>query len=222
MTKSERVFGFVFIPLQSVVLPILLWIIYGLIGFEPVDPYDSLIYYAVSFFLVLVVMFRFLKASFSDFIGGLWNSIKALILGYILYRVLLFAASLLLARVMGGTNPNQEAVIKEISSTYRVMIVVTVILAPIVEEPLFRGVLFGVIRQKNRALAYIISVVLFCVFHLWAYIVFDFSWDNLLYLAQYVPASIALAWCYERSGTIWTPIILHAVHNLLSTLQYKS
>jgi len=165
-------------------------------------------------------MFRFLRASFSDLIQEFWRAVQALILGYVLYRVLLWVVALLIAQlVQQVTNPNQDAIVSDIASNFRVMIVVTVLLAPIVEEATIRGALFGTIRQKSRVTAYIVTALVFSFFHLWDHLIFDFQWETLYALVQYIPASIALSWCYERGGTIWSPILLHAVINLLGALQ---
>ena len=38
----------------------------------------------------------------------------------------------------------------------------------------------------------------------------------LLSCIPYLPASVALAWTYEKAGTIWASISLHAIVNALS------
>ena len=38
----------------------------------------------------------------------------------------------------------------------------------------------------------------------------------LLYALEYIPVSFALAWAYERSGSIWTNIFFHMGFNALS------
>ena len=52
--------------------------------------------------------------------------------------------------------------------------------------------------------------------HSWQYFGFYPTGSVLLSCLAYVPASAALAWTYEKSGTIWCPIALHAVINALS------
>ena len=96
------------------------------------------------------------------------------------------------------------------------IIVAAVLLAPIVEETLFRGALFGTLRGRNRLLAYAVSALAFAVYHMWQYFIAGFEWQMLLFLLQYIPPSIALCWCYEKSGSIWAPITLHALVNFMS------
>jgi len=221
MNKTERVLGIVYIPFHAAVLPLLMLIVFAIFEIDITGPSEMLVYYTVSFILVVALLFRFLRTSFSDMIDEFWRAVQALVLAYVFYLVLSWAAVWLMGRTMTGMNPNSEAIVTEIAANFRVMVVVTVVLAPIVEETVFRGALFGTIRQKSRIAAYIVSVLLFGAFHLWEHLVFDFSLKSLLFIIQYVPPSIALAWCYERSGTIWSPILLHALLNLQATFQAR-
>ena len=219
MTKSEKILGCLYIPFHAAILPFIMVLVFVVFNIEISGPHQMLVYFTISFLLILLIMFKFLRASFSDFIDVFWRAVQAVILGYVMYRVLLWVAVLTLTQIMTDVNPNQQSVVADVYANFNVMIVVTVILAPIVEESMFRGALFGTIRQKSRVAAYIASILLFSVFHLWDNLVFNFSWDVLFMVVQYIPASIALTWCYDRSGTIWSPILLHSAINLVATLQ---
>lgn len=84
-------------------------------------------------------------------------------------------------------------------------------LAPIVEELLFRAGVFGLIRRRNRVLAYAVSMLLFALYHIWGYIAADPVY--LIYLLQYLPAAWALCYCYERTNSVWGCIFLHMLVN---------
>ena len=221
MKKSERILGCIYIPVHAAVLPILMEIIIVVFGIGITMPYRTLVYFTASFVIILAIMFRFLRSSFSDLIDEFWRAVQAVILGYVLYRVLIWVAVLLMQQIMTSENPNSEMIASDLSGNYRVMLIIAAVLAPIIEETLFRGALFGTIRQKSRIAAYVVSVLLFSLFHLWDYLVFDPSWGMLVLIVQYIPPSIALAWCYERGGTIWAPILLHSAINIVATLQYR-
>ena len=94
----------------------------------------------------------------------------------------------------------------------------SVFLAPLVEEPLFRGAVFGSIYHKNRYAAYAVSTLLFALYHVWQYVAVYGDASYLLYMLNYVPASVALAFAYERSGSIWVPMALLAAINAASML----
>jgi membrane protease YdiL (CAAX protease family) len=56
---------------------------------------------------------------------------------------------------------------------------------------------------------------------LWEYVIAGFNGGSfdfgvLINLLDYLPASLALAWSYEKSGSVWSPILLHALINVLS------
>ena len=96
------------------------------------------------------------------------------------------------------------------------MLAVTVFLAPIIEETLVRGLVFGSIQPTSRVMAYLVSVVLFTLMHNWQYFgLYPFG-SMLLSCLAYVPASAALCWTYEKAGTIWAPITIHAIINAIS------
>lgn len=85
-----------------------------------------------------------------------------------------------------------------------------VVLPPIVEEILFRGFLFTGLRSKLKLWpAAIITSVLFAIPHLFA------SSEGLLWIAGIDTLILSLFLCYlrERTGSLWAPIILHALKN---------
>ena len=92
-----------------------------------------------------------------------------------------------------------------------------VMLMPLVEEPLFRGLLFGATRRYSRVLGYVLSTLVFALYCVWQFVysygTVDFRY--LLLFLQYVPMSLALTWCYDNGGSIWSPIALHMVLNAL-------
>ncbi len=95
---------------------------------------------------------------------------------------------------------------------------ILVVLMPLVEEPLFRGLLFGATRRYSRVLGYVLSTLVFLPFTASgsssiSYGTVDFRY--LLLFLQYVPMSLALTWCYDNGGSIWSPIALHMVLNAL-------
>ena len=66
-------------------------------------------------------------------------------------------------------NPNNKALMDIANDNPRALMGLIVFVAPIVEEVLFRGVLFGSIRPKNRIIAYAVSMCLFSFYHIWKY-----------------------------------------------------
>ena len=111
-------------------------------------------------------------------------------------------------------NPNNQAVLELIRVDYGKTAALAVFLSPLVEEPIFRGAVFGQVSRKNRIAAYLVSMVLFSLYHVWGYALTDpMYW---IYLIQYLPVSWLLCRCYERCDSIWGSIFLHMLINGIS------
>lgn len=219
MQKPEQILGLFYLAVHMFLLP---WAfkytnVLRHLNIVLDGPAVNLIYYVISFVFVLIFLFRFLKASFSDLMDNPLGALQSVVLGYLFnYAVITILSFLLIFFLKDLSNPNTQEVVNQTKLNANVIIFIAVLLAPIVEETLFRGVLFGSIRRKSRMLAYTITALVFSAYHLWQFFAAGFDWALLLYLLQYIPASVALSWCYERSGSIWAPIVLHAAINFIS------
>ena len=96
------------------------------------------------------------------------------------------------------------------------MFAISVVLAPVVEEPIFRGLLYGAVRRHSRAAAYFASVLVFGLYHVWQYVFVFADWRYFLQIINYIPVTVALCYSYERSGSIWVPMAFHMFINAMS------
>ena len=86
--------------------------------------------------------------------------------------------------------------------------IMPVLQAPLVEETLFRGILFPAMRSTApRWLAYLITALLFAVVHL-----------SLLNFVPLFVLALFLSWQYEKTGNLLCPILTHAGFNLCNIL----
>lgn len=86
-----------------------------------------------------------------------------------------------------------------------------VILAPVVEEVLFRGLLFRSLKHfGGRIAAYILVSLLFGAAHL--------EFDNLNYIAAIDTLIFSgfLIFIYEKHASLYSPIMLHALKNCIA------
>ena len=83
------------------------------------------------------------------------------------------------------------------------MVLLVVVAAPVLEELLFRGLLYGTLRRAVGPVpAAAVSALAFAAIHgLWIH-------AAVLFLLGY-----ALARVYERTGSLWSAIALHATYN---------
>ena len=112
---------------------------------------------------------------------------------------------------------NNDTVSELLTGGGTVMTIATVLAAPIIEETLVRGLVFGTIRDASRPLAYIVSILVFVVMHTWQYFLLYAPGAVLLSALPYIPAAAALCFAYEKSGSVWAAISLHAIINAVAT-----
>lgn len=95
------------------------------------------------------------------------------------------------------------------SSLTMVSLLEYVILAPLFEELVFRGLLFAILRRKFRFLpAALISAAIFGLAHGYGVVgLISVCWSGVLW-----------AWIYEKTGSLAPGILAHAINNLLVCL----
>ena len=225
MTRTQTILGWIYLLMHVAVLPLLL----GLLAEFTPDPMSeataNLIYYVVGIVFCLTVMHSFLRRAFDRLVDNLRLCILTMVMALLIDYALSGVAALLLLLVDGVVeNPNNAEVLELVDQNSGAVKAIAIFLAPIVEEILFRGVVFGSIRPRSRLWAYVASIAAFSIYHVWeegltaAEVKAAVSRDaaTLLYALQYIPVSYVLAWAYERSGSIWTNIFFHMGFNALS------
>lgn len=89
-----------------------------------------------------------------------------------------------------------------------VMVVAVVVVAPVVEELIFRGYLFPVLKRfTDVGFGAVMSGLIFAAAH-----------GELAALPVLFFLGVVLALIYERTGSIWAPIAVHALFNSLTVL----
>ena len=99
------------------------------------------------------------------------------------------------------------------SSLTMVSLLEYVILAPLFEELVFRGLLFAILRRKFRFLpAALMSASIFGLAHGYGAVgLISVCWSGVLW-----------AWIYEKTGSLAPGILAHAINNLLVCLAVMS
>lgn len=222
LSRGRWIAGLLYLACHCVLIPLALDLYF--LKYAPTPTIMELagqnaVYYAAGLAFVLAVLSRWLREEFYFLLDAPLRCLRLLVLGFFLYFILAFAVSLVMQYGFSATeNPNQSAVNQMIGQARNPMFGLTVFLAPLVEETLFRGVLFGGIHSKNRTAAYAVSMAAFSLYHVWQYIAFTGNFSLLIYGIVYLPAGFVLAWQYERSGSVWTPVFLHMIINAMGFL----
>lgn len=221
MDRTERVAGSIFFVVYLLVLPTLAAKIFDL--FEVLLDMSigatmrNLLYYYVLFAFVVLLFHGFLARTSSRFLDNLSRSMKSLLLSLLVF----YGANELIYRVFhvlfdSRTNLNDMTIAAQITSAPRITVLIVVLLAPFVEEVLFRGLVFGCLREHGRILAYVVSCALFALAHVWSAAASSWDFGYLILMIQYLVPAVVFAYSYEQSGTLWTSILLHALVNALS------
>ena len=178
----------------------------------------NVICWGVGFWLLFLVLHRYLIASFKRVKLDFWETVQAVILGFVLYWVLSNVAGwLYTALAPTFTNINNEAVSGMTQRKPAIMAVMTILIVPISEECIYRGLIFAPLAGVNYYLAIAVSALLFAFSHVVGFIgVYD-PLTMVLCVIQYLPASIALAWTHGKADTIWASVALHSVINAIAT-----
>ena len=216
MTRQEEALGWIWLAFQQLLLPVLLRMLNSLLPAPLSAAYLNFIYFSLNCGFILGFFHSFLGKSLTAAGKSFWEFLQAVVLGFVGCQVCDTALSLLIGLLSPGfANVNDQSIIKLAGSHYSLMVIGTVILVPTAEEVLFRGVVFGSIQRRSRLWAYLVSVALFAFVHIIGFIG-SYDWLRLaLCFIQYIPAGTFLAWSYEKSGSIFAPILIHTAINAI-------
>ncbi len=112
------------------------------------------------------------------------------------------------------TSSNQDAV-ESIIYNYKLLgFIFVVVMAPIVEEIIFRYFIFRGLQQKTKTLyAFIITVVSFVAIHYLSSILSGTLLEDLKSLLQYVVPAFIMTFLYYKNKNLATPIMFHMTYN---------
>ena len=148
------------------------------------------------------------RLSFGRVLAWVVGALALIYAGTFLLTVTGFHAWLL--RITGA--PEHQPIVDALrscdSGTRLRIIVSAVLIAPIAEECCFRGFLYSILRRWSGFFAAMLSsALLFGAIH--------------TSLMQFLPLTIfamVQCWVYERTRTLWVPILIHCVFNAISVL----
>ena len=219
LTKTQTLLGWLYLPFFLVLNSLLLSVLARTFHLKMTELQRQMAYFAMNFAFVILVFHRWYLRSFRGLSRRFWPFVQTFILGAVMYFALGRLLSLLLASLMRGGTANNQVLVSFIHQNELLMLILTVFIAPVVEETLFRGVVFGSLHGISRYLAYAVSGLVFALAHVLPH----YGGLNLLQMAVqtlvYLVPPVALGWTYEKSGTILCPILLHAFINALAFSQ---
>lgn len=219
--KFIFVFVFVFFILTSLIQSMSI----SLLGWGDINstsltltPYQELIITFLSDLIILIILgityFKDLKKDFIDFkkrtMEILDTGFKWWLIGLLIMVVSNVIIGLFIPKAEAG---NEEAVQTIIKSSKILSVIAVGIIAPFVEELVFRKSFRELI--KNDVLFIIISGLVFASLHV--VLSLNSLWD-LFYIIPYLGLGCSFAYAYTKTNNIYTTIIVHMFHNTVITL----
>ena len=154
------------------------------------------------------------KRGFKSFIKW-WSG------GYLVFYWISFAGSLLQVGIQTAfgvlldTSQNQELVNDMTSAAPFAMIIVAVIIGPITEELVFRGIIFRFIRPLGAVPAIAVSSLVFGFIHVSEYVLAGDTIE-LLNAISYVAMGIGFGILYEKRRNLAMNMVFHITHNAIA------
>ena len=216
-SSRETVAGFCYLAFQMLALPAILSWVNAQLSYTLTETELNFVYYLVNFIAVLLIFHDFLSRALTHVFQHPILFAEAVILGAVAYYALFWLTDTTVSLLVPGfSNHNDESIMAMLRSSRLLMLVGTVILVPITEECLFRGLIFRNLYGKSHWAAYLVSIVAFSVIHIIGYIGNYAPLELLVAFLQYLPAGLCLAWAYTKADTIYAPIAIHAIINAVS------
>jgi membrane protease YdiL (CAAX protease family) len=245
--EEEKIFGFqnnililIISLLGMFVLPSIVAIAISLFLPSNIDvTYWSYIAQLLAYALYVIILFMVIGKDKVKNILKQFTSLRNLKTG-IIFAVIAYIASLATSIVIttlfgsSGSNANQESLDASFITNPGLVILLACVGAPIVEELVFRYSIYRPLAQKNKVLAYIVTIIGFAGIHFISTLsVFSLEMidpsisneiavnhllEDLKTLPIYMVGAFVLTFVYDINGNIGASIFTHAFYNLSQVL----
>lgn len=217
MSPAEKKLGWFYWAFQLLILPVAIVLLNSHFGMPLTETEVNLLYFGLNFLPLVLIFHKFIfhscKAGLTRPLRTLWFAL----IGFVLYMLCSYAANWLVFYLEPDfVNMNDDSIFLMLEENYSLTVLGVVLLAPIAEELMYRGLIFGTLYSRSRFLAYLVSALLFAVVHVAGYITLYEPFELLLCTLQYLPAGLCLGWAYTRTGSILTPVLIHITVNQIA------
>ena len=216
MTKIEQLRGACYLAADLLLIRTLIPLCAQLIQPDISLAAQNFCYFLFGFFAVLWLFREFLRLNIRHFRIFPKQILLSALVGICSYLALTeLVGTLTVLLYPRFLNFNDSTIFALLEENFPLMAIGTVLLVPVTEELLYRGLVFGNLLNKNKPLAYILSAALFAAIHVLPHIGQQEPLMLLCCFVQYLPAGISLGWAYHKSGSIFAPIAIHAAVNAM-------
>ncbi len=221
LTQDERVYGLVYLLAERLLLPGAIYTAASLAAFDN-ETVLNLCYYGVNFLCCILIFHRLLLDSLARCARRFGPFLLAVTVGFAGYWAMTAGMDWVIARFFPDFSNVNDASISQMLAQYPVaMAVGTVLLAPVAEECLFRGLLLLGSASVSKTLGVIVSVGAFSAVHVLGYVGLYPPEQLALCFVQYIPAGLCLAWACLTADNLMAPIVIHSAINLVGVLSRR-
>lgn len=168
----------------------------------------TLIYEIVLLTIIGRIYVDDIKASFKDYKKNIKDYFKKYLIYWVIIIITMMISNSIIYNITHiSTSTNQKNVIDAVKNVPIYSILLTIFVAPILEELVFRLSFRKMI--KNNTLFIILSGFVFGALHLTS----ATSAQELLYIIPYAIPGCIFAYTLVKSDNIFVPISLHMIHN---------
>ena len=222
LIRQEQLWGFAYLLVELLALPAALRNLNALLPAPLSESWLNFLYFSINFLFVLTIFHNTLQQSLLQAGKHKGRFLRIALAGFCLYLLCNLVVGMLLRLLAPDyANLNDGQIQLQLDSNYLIMAISAVILAPVAEELLHRGLVFGSLYAVNPVAAYVISAAFFSLIHILGYIGLYTPLHLLIAFVQYLPAGFVLAWAYKKSGSIFCPIVIHAAVNTLALFSLR-
>lgn len=183
----------------------------------PLNQLQSGIYGNIlGFILGLIIILMILKSEFKNHTRDAASTMEVILWSIIGVFMAYFAqaiAVIIEIKVFGiEVGSEKTAMLMEMTRIAPLFIIITAVVAPILEEIVFRKIIFGVFYKKtNFFIAASLSALIFGVIH-----------GEPIHLLIYASMGFVLAFLYVKTKRLIVPIIVHMALNTITVLNQLS
>jgi membrane protease YdiL (CAAX protease family) len=161
----------------------------------------------LTLLIVWAVVTRFGKLSAIETLGLTWNG-RFRLAACIALALLLYLTAFLLTLLFGGQGTALDRLVESSRSAALIIAFLAVATAPIVEESIYRGILYPALERTSGAtVAIVLVTLLFAIPHVPQY------WPNFGVIGSITLLSVALTVLRARTGRLLPCIVVHFVFN---------
>lgn len=159
--------------------------------------------------LILFTCWRWKREHMRTLLGLGLPKPMAFLKWFLVFAAIMLGFELLAQNIPAFETDFMEKVIGS-TTNWPLLILGVVILGPLFEELLLRGLLFGSLRHiADEHISIAVSAGVFALMHL------QYSLPVMLLI---LPMGVALGYARVRSGSIWVPVLIHMLNNGASVL----